>query len=372
LISNVATGTAPFVVTSTTRVGNLSVDYANVADFINVTTATTGTYYPIFANAVTGNVAESANTNLSYNAATSTLSATLFTGTLTTAAQPNITSTGSLTGLTVSNATGVVNFTTTANVTLGSVSNLHISGGTSGYYLQTDGSGGLSWAAGGGGGGGSPGGSNTQLQYNNAGAFGGISTATYASGVLSLGSNANIKITGGTSGQFLSTDGAGNLSWATGGGGGGGGANIANGTSNVNIATSGGNITMGVGGVANVVVVSTAGISAALKPRVVAIADSLSVTINADITDMATQTNTGSGTVTINAPTGTPYDGQKLLFRIQSTNSLTFSFNAIFNGSTDLAPPTVTSGSNKYDYMGWMYNTGDSKWNLISRNFGFV
>jgi hypothetical protein len=85
-----------------------------------------------------------------------------------------------------------------------------------------------------------------------------------------------------------------------------------------------------------------------------------------------TQVNTGTGTLTVNAPTGTPYDGQKLLFRIQSTNSLTFVFNAIFIGSTDLAPPTVTSGGSKYDYMGWMYNSGDTKWNLISRNFGFV
>lgn len=36
----------------------------------------------------------------------------------------------------------------------------------------------------------SPGGSNTQLQYNNAGAFGGISTATFSGGLLSLKSNA--------------------------------------------------------------------------------------------------------------------------------------------------------------------------------------
>ena len=70
----------------------------------------------------------------------------LVSGTVYTAAQPNITSVGSLTGLTVSNATGIVDFTTTANVTLGAVSNLHISGGSNGQYLQTDGSGNLSWS----------------------------------------------------------------------------------------------------------------------------------------------------------------------------------------------------------------------------------
>jgi len=65
--------------------------------------------------------------------------------TVTTNAQPNITSTGSLTGLTVSNAAGTVNFSNTANVTLGAVGNLHIAGGTAGQLLSTNGNGTLSW-----------------------------------------------------------------------------------------------------------------------------------------------------------------------------------------------------------------------------------
>jgi hypothetical protein len=64
-------------------------------------------------------------------------------GTVTTAAQPNITSVGTLTSLTVS---GNVDFYG-ANVSLGSISNLHITGGSADYVLKTDGSGGLSWAA---------------------------------------------------------------------------------------------------------------------------------------------------------------------------------------------------------------------------------
>jgi len=79
----------------------------------------------------------------------------LISGTVYTNAQPNITSVGNLTGLTINNATGIVNFTTTANVTLGAVGNLHISGGTNSYVLSTDGSGNLSWVAQSGGGGGS-------------------------------------------------------------------------------------------------------------------------------------------------------------------------------------------------------------------------
>ena len=62
-------------------------------------------------------------------------------------AQPNVTSLGNLTGLTVSNASGIVNFENTANVSLGSISNVHITGGTNGYGLITDGAGNLTWAS---------------------------------------------------------------------------------------------------------------------------------------------------------------------------------------------------------------------------------
>jgi hypothetical protein len=102
LVSNIAIGTAPLTVTSTTRVANLSVAYANVSDYGVTTTQTTGTFYPTFVNANTsGNLALSSNANLSFNAATGRLSATLLGGTLTTAAQSNITTVGTLGALAV-------------------------------------------------------------------------------------------------------------------------------------------------------------------------------------------------------------------------------------------------------------------------------
>ena len=123
-----------------------------------------------------------------------------------------------------------------SNLSLGSVANIKITGGLNGYFLQTDGTGNLTWAAAGGGGGnGSPGGANSQIQYNNAGAFGGDSGFTYnnitdtvniinlnTTGESNLGSVANVTITGGSAGYVLCTDGAGNLSWVAGGGGGNG------------------------------------------------------------------------------------------------------------------------------------------------------
>ena len=108
------------------------------------------------------------------------------------------------------------------------------------------------------------------------------------------------------------------------------------------------------------------------KPRVVVIADSNSVTINGDITDIAAQTNTqGSGTLVMNPISGTLYDGQKVIFRLQSTNTQTFSWNAVFAGSIDISLPATSTGTNKYDYMGFIYNSTASKWQLLAKNFGF-
>ena len=60
---------------------------------------------------------------------------------------------------------------------LGPVGNVIIEGGTSGYVLSTDGAGNLSWVAGSTGGG--LAGSNTQVQYNNAGSFGASANFTF-------------------------------------------------------------------------------------------------------------------------------------------------------------------------------------------------
>jgi hypothetical protein len=107
-------------------------------------------------------------------------------------------------------------------------------------------------------------------------------------------------------------------------------------------------------------------------PRVVTIADATSITVNADLTDLAIQINTQvAGTLTINSTTGTPVNGQKIIIRVQCANTQTLSFNAIFAGSNDTVLPPTTTGFNKSDYMGFMYNTAASKWQLVAKNFGF-
>ena len=103
LISNVANGTAPFVVTSTTQVANLSVATAGSATTAGTVTTAAQPNITSVGNLtsldVTGNLS-AGNANLGNLAI-----ANFVQGTLTTAAQPNITSVGLLTGLTVGNAT---------------------------------------------------------------------------------------------------------------------------------------------------------------------------------------------------------------------------------------------------------------------------
>jgi len=101
-----------------------------------------GDYNATFTVNGQGQLSAAANVAITANAAN--LTGTTLTATI---VNSSLTSVGTLTNLSVSNATGVVNFTTTANVTLGAVSNLHITGGTANYVLSTNGSGNLSWVA---------------------------------------------------------------------------------------------------------------------------------------------------------------------------------------------------------------------------------
>jgi hypothetical protein len=105
--------------------------------------------------------------------------------------------------------------------------------------------------------------------------------------------------------------------------------------------------------------------------RVVTVADITTITMNANTSDIVIQTNTQlAGTLTV-ATSGTPLEGQKIILRLQSANVQTFSWDTVFAGSTDMILPTVSSANNKYDYMGFIYNSISTKWQLIAKNFGF-
>lgn len=83
------------------------------------------------------------------------------------------------------------------------------------------------------------------------------------------------------------------------------------------------------------------------------------------------QTNTqAGGTLTVNAPTGTPSDGQIVMLRFKLTNAQTMSFNAVYRGSTDLALP-ASLGAGATHYLCFQYNSTDSKYDYLAENKGF-
>ena len=92
---------------------------------------------------------------------------------------------------------------------------------------------------------------------NIAGSNVSITANLSVTGVSNLGAPGNVKISGGTNGYVLSTDGSSNLSWVAQSAG--GGSSISNGNSNVNIATANGNITFSAVGNANVMTVTGTG-----------------------------------------------------------------------------------------------------------------
>jgi len=118
--------------------------------------------------------------------------------------------------------------------------------------------------------GGNPYGPNTSIQYSNDGLFAGSGNLTFndvtnlltvpsinVNGLSNLGPVSNITITGGGAGYLLTTAGNGVIQWSPPGSG----SAISNGQSNVDIATFSGNITASVGGISNVVVITTTGIT---------------------------------------------------------------------------------------------------------------
>jgi hypothetical protein len=293
-VSNQPNITSVGTLTTLTVSGNLVAGNANLGNSVNANyyfgngASLTGVIAN-FAN-YAGNVTVSSQPNITtvgtllnldtsgnVLATASIIGANLVANQYLTALNANITGTTNLSGPVVITSTGTltsqgnINFNSVPNVSLGTVSNIHIGGGVAGYVLRTDGAGNLSWAAGGGGGNGTPGGNTTQVQFNDNGSFAGVANFAFnqysntlivdnvnsidvritnnlvvsntanipnvnltrnlyvpaninatGSPNVSFGSVSNLHIQGGTNGYVLSTDGLGNLSWTAGGGGGNG------------------------------------------------------------------------------------------------------------------------------------------------------
>jgi hypothetical protein len=189
----------------------------------------------------------------------------------------------------------VTNNNVTDAVTINTANAIAVNGsfGTSGYVLQTNGSGyAPTWVAVSGGGGGTPGGVDTQAQYNISGSFGGITNV---------------------------------------------------------IVPSGQN-------------------TARINPRTFSTGTSATaVTPNLNEFDQYNWTEQQT-TLTINAPTGTPVDGNKLIFRILD-NGTSVNLNLTAYTPVGVTLPTATVPS-KTTYVGVIYNSygtsGVGRWDAIA------
>ena len=271
-ISNVATGTEPITVTSTTRVSNLNVSYSNVADYTAIVTQTTGNYYLTFANAITGNVQQTGNATYVANLANGSITATTFIGIFANgtsnvsipvaSGNVNISSAGNANIVVVTGTgakiTGTLSVTGNANVgNLGTGGLVTAVGNITGGNLIT---GGLVTAVGNITGGNLITGGLVTAVGNITG--GNLVTAGLANvgslsvaGTSNLGAVGNVTITGGSANYLLQTNGSGVLSWVAPSST----SSIANGTSNVSIPVANGNVNTSVGGNANVFVVTGTG-----------------------------------------------------------------------------------------------------------------
>lgn len=99
-------------------------------------------------------------------------------------------------------------------------------------------------------------------------------------------------------------------------------------------------------------------------PRVASIASSATPTPNADTTDELVITALATG-MTLEAPTGTPNDGQNLIIRIKDNGSAqTIAYDAIYRVIGVTLPTTTVSG--KTIYLGMKFNAADDVWDVLS------
>ena len=109
-----------------------------------------------------------------------------------------------------------------------------------------------------------------------------------------------------------------------------------------------------------------------VQSRVLVAASDTTFAVNADSYDAAEMVMTGAaGTLLISAPTGTPVNGQKLIYKLQCTFAQTLNWASIFQGSTDLSLPLTSSGNSKWDFYGFVYNSTAAKWQFIAKMAGF-
>lgn len=98
--------------------------------------------------------------------------------------------------------------------------------------------------------------------------------------------------------------------------------------------------------------------------RSTSIVSNANITPDLDTTDLYTVTALAVN-ATIDAPSGTPVNGQRLILRIKDNGTArALAFNAIYRAIGITLPSTTVN--NKTIYLGMFYNSTDIKWDVVA------
>jgi len=184
----------------------------------------------------------------------------------------------------------------------------------------------------------------------------GISSTTTGTGVVTAVGN-NVNTTGGLVTQSGTLTASAILI------GGGSGAAITSTTTGTGVLTALGNNANATGGFTTINGTATL-TNKRIDPRVSSTASTASITPDIASFDQYAVTAQAAG-LAINAPTGTPVDGNKLVFRLLDNGTpRALTWDGTFTAIGVTIPTTTTA--NKTTYVGCIYNANNTRWDVIA------
>lgn len=145
--------------------------------------------------------------------------------------------------------------------------------------------------------------------------------------------------------------------------GGGASTAISSTTTGSGVVTALGNAANAAGGFATINGTATL-TNKRIDPRVSSTTSTASITPDISSFDQYAVT-AQAATLAINAPIGTPVDGNKLIFRLLDNGvSQTLNWNATFTAIGVTIPAATTAG--KMTYVGCIYNAANTRWDVVA------
>jgi hypothetical protein len=114
---------------------------------------------------------------------------------------------------------------------------------------------------------------------------------------------------------------------------------------------------------------ATDALDAAVKPRVQAVTYADPMSLDCNLYDHFTITLAGNPT--INFTNGVDLKPVVVRLKQDGTGSRTVTWGTMVRFSVDIASILLTTTANKTDYIGFLYNAADSKWDVVSFTRGF-